>query len=123
MDSFAWVTTERRDFPKILASSGLELIHFERGFVVVGLNVTGAPEPHLWVGDLFVHRPYRKRGVAKNIVDRLAVLAKDNGAHALYADAVVGAKFFKRTTEVLKRLGFRFHAADGKDLLVFRKQI
>lgn len=123
MVTTSWVTTELKDFPKVLADEGLEMVHFERGFAVIGRNATGAPEPHLWLGDLYVHRQFRKRGVARDIVNRLSILARDTGLAAIHADVMIGSKTYRRSIEVLKRLGFKFHAADGKDLLVFRKQL
>lgn len=103
------------------AGSDLVVLTFEHGFIVFGKNaVPELGERHCWLGDVRTMPKERRRGVATDMISRLASEARDAGFRALYAGVPVGRKNASVLLKLLRATGFQLFSSDGDSVLYRR---
>lgn len=98
---------------------GKEIIKHEHGFTIYGYNcVPGVDFPHLYIQDNYVRPEHRKKGVAREMADKLTSQAKARGIKVMLGSVDVNAKEADASLKVLIAYGMSLYAVSGSTIFM-----
>lgn len=93
---------------------GKEIMEHEHGFTIYGYNcVPGIDFPHVYIQDNYVEPAHRKKGIAKQMADKICAQAKAGGFRVLLGSVDGNAKGAHESMLVLLAYGMKLHAISG----------
>jgi GNAT superfamily N-acetyltransferase len=103
--------------------SELYIMTYERGVIVIGRNsMPEFRENHVYLADVRTSPQDRRKGVAKDMINRIALAALETGYRALYAGVPSGRKNAGVLMKLLKGAGFQMHTATP-DAVIYRRPL
>lgn len=96
---------------------GLESLVTDKGFATYVINGDDC-----YIKDIYVHRDFRKEGVASLLADGIAETARERGCKYLTGTVMPSANNSTDSIKVLLAYGFRLHSAVQNGIF-FRKDL
>lgn len=91
-----------------------EILEHEHGFTIYGYNcVPGIDFPHCYIEDNYVVPEHRKKGIAKQMADKICAQAKAGGFRILLGSVDGKAKNAHDSMLVLIAYGMKLYTIDG----------
>lgn len=93
---------------------GKEILQHDHGFTIYGYNcVPGVDFPHVYIQDNYVEPEFRKKGLAREMADRIAAQAKAAGIKVMLGSVDSNAKGADASLKVLIAYGMGLFAVSG----------
>ncbi len=96
-----------------------ELVESEYGFATYRFVEDGAA---VYIVDIFVRPEYREKGIAGQMADEIAKIAKDKGCRAMIGTTQPSAKGSTVSLQALIGYGMRLQSC-GVDCIIMRKDL
>ena len=93
---------------------GWRVIEIEAGFICYDIR-----PPLASVEEIYIRPDQRGKGFASRLADKVVEIAKEEGAHTLFASIIPGVNGAEHSLMTQLKYGFKLHSinADGKLLL------
>jgi GNAT superfamily N-acetyltransferase len=102
---------------------GKEILEHEHGFTIYGYNcLAGVDFPHVYIQDNYVRPEHRKKGVAREMADRIAEQAKALGIKVMLGSVDTQTRGADASLKVLIAYGMSLYTVNG-NMIYMQKEL
>ncbi len=94
-----------------------EIIEDERGFATYLFIDDG-----VYVEDIFVNKDYRNQGVAKEMLDKISIIAKEKGYKKIIGSCIPSSKGSTESLQAALAYGFKLDSS-RQNIIVYIKEV